>query len=164
MFLYSKSNSAQGLARMFAEEGFHVVCAARSEDKLSELVAEIAAAGLPKAYAVKTDVTKQEDCANLIEKAEAVGPVQILMNCAGVMYFTLMKNLKKNQWAQMIDVNCKGIVNCVGEVLPHMRARKTGHIINISSDASRMLVPALSVYCASKAFVQMFSKGLRAEC
>jgi len=45
-----------------------------------------------------------------------------------------------------------------------MRQRGSGHIINISSDASRMLFPALSVYCGTKAFVQMFTKGLRAEC
>lgn len=160
----ASSGMGKGLARMFAEEGFNVVCAARSEDKLTELVADIAAAGLPQAYAVKTDVTKVEDCERLITEAEKVGPVHVLMNCAGVMYFTLMKNMKKNQWAQMIDVNCKGIVNCCGEVLPHMRSRNAGHIINISSDAARMLFPALSVYCASKAFVQMFSKGLRAEC
>jgi NADP-dependent 3-hydroxy acid dehydrogenase YdfG len=160
----ASSGMGKGLARMFAEEGYNVVCAARSEETLTAVVADIAAAGLPQAYAVKTDVTQQADCANLIEKAEAIGPVHILMNCAGVMYFTLMKNSKKDQWAQTIDVNCKGLVHCVGEVLPHMRARKSGHIINISSDASRMLFPALTVYCASKAFIQMFSKGLRAEC
>lgn len=45
-----------------------------------------------------------------------------------------------------------------------MLTNKTGHIINISSDAARMLFPALSVYCATKAFIQVFTKGLRAEC
>jgi len=90
----ASSGMGRGLARMFAEEGFHVVAAARSEDKLSDLVAEIASAGLPQAYAIKTDVTLVEDCENLIAKAEAIGPVQILMNCAGVMFET---NLFKNR-------------------------------------------------------------------
>ena len=160
----ASSGQGRGLAKMFAEEGYTVVGGARRQNELDELVKEIAANGHPAAYGVKCDVRKFEDCQNLIKTAEEIGPVHILMNCAGVMYFTLMKNARKDQWWETIDTNCKGLVQCTGEVLPHMRARGAGHILNISSDCSRMLFPALSVYCASKAFVQMFSKGLRAEC
>merc|ERR1712203_1106932 len=82
----------------------------------------------------------------------------------GVMYFTLMKNLHYDEWEQTIDINCKGTVNACGAVLPHMLAAKTGHIVNISSDAAKTLFPALTVYNAAKSFVSVFTKGLRAEC
>jgi NADP-dependent 3-hydroxy acid dehydrogenase YdfG len=80
------------------------------------------------------------------------------------MYFTLMKNQHYDEWEQTIDTNCKGVVNLCGAVLPHMLSASTGHIINISSDAARTIFPALAVYNASKAFVNIFTKGLRAEC
>ena len=80
------------------------------------------------------------------------------------MFFTLMKNQHFDEWEQTIDINCKGTVNMCGAALPHMLSAGTGHVVNISSDAARTIFPALSVYNASKAFVQTFTKGLRAEC
>eukprot|EP01063_Lacrimia_lanifica_P022069 TRINITY_DN29775_c0_g1_i1.p1 TRINITY_DN29775_c0_g1~~TRINITY_DN29775_c0_g1_i1.p1 ORF type:complete len:291 (+),score=101.41 TRINITY_DN29775_c0_g1_i1:77-874(+) len=161
----ASSGMGRALAVMFAKEGYTVVVAARRMAKLEEVVAEVRQAGdVPAAYACATDVTKRADCEALAAFAASKGPVHILMNCAGVMYFTLLKNGLKDQWEDMIDVNVKGVVNMCGAVLPLMRERKAGHILNISSDAARCLFPALSVYCGTKAFVQMFSKGLRAEC
>merc|ERR1712137_789423 len=80
------------------------------------------------------------------------------------MYFTLMKNLHYEEWEQTIDINCKGIVNVCGAALPSMLKTGAGHFVNISSDAARTLFPALTVYNASKAFINTFSRGLRAEC
>merc|ERR1719199_1247986 len=80
------------------------------------------------------------------------------------MYFTLMRNEHFEEWENMIETNCKGVVNCAGSVIKSMVRRGTGHILNISSDAARTVFPALAVYNASKAFVTTFSKGLRAEC
>merc|ERR1719491_934939 len=90
--------------------------------------------------------------------------IDVLVNCAGVMYFTLMKNLHYDEWEQTIDINCKGTVNVCGAVFPHMLAAKSGHIVNISSDAAKTVFPALTVYNAAKAFVSVFTKGLRCEC
>merc|ERR1719424_888465 len=80
------------------------------------------------------------------------------------MYFTMMKNQHWEQWEQTIDVNCKGVMNVCGAALPAMRQAQKGHMVNVSSDAARTVFPALTVYNASKAFVNTFSKGLRAEC
>lgn len=63
----------------------------------------------------------------------------------------------------MIDVNVSGVVNSIGAVLPVFTEQKSGHIINISSDAGKVSFPGLSVYCASKAFVIMLSQSLRGE-
>ena len=60
---------------------------------------------------------------------------------AGVMHFTMMKNLQVEQWMKEIDVNCKGTMNGIAAVLPKMLERKSGHIVNISSDAGRKVKP-----------------------
>merc|ERR1712194_374906 len=98
------------------------------------------------------------------EVEDRLGRIDIVVNCAGVMFFTLMKNLHYDEWEQTIEVNCKGVVNVCGRTLPAMIKQGSGHFVNISSDAARTLFPALTVYNASKAFVNTFSRGLRAEC
>jgi NADP-dependent 3-hydroxy acid dehydrogenase YdfG len=115
------------------------------------------------------DVSKRQDAEQMVKWVEdgcgtgSRSDIDILINAAGVMYFTLMKNSQVEQWEQTIDINCKGVVNCSGSAIKRMIPNKSGHIVNISSDASRTVFPALSVYNASKAFVTTFSKGLRCE-
>jgi NADP-dependent 3-hydroxy acid dehydrogenase YdfG len=89
--------------------------------------------------------------------------VEFLVNCAGVMYFTLMRNLREEEWERIVEVNCKGALNCVAAVLPGMLQRGRGHIVTISSDAGRRVFPGLAVYSASKFFVEALSQGLRLE-
>ena len=79
------------------------------------------------------------------------------------MYFTLMKNCNEDQWEQTIDVNCKGCVNGIGAALPGFLERGAGHIVCISSDASRRMFPTLAVYCGSKQFVDAVCEGTRRE-
>jgi NADP-dependent 3-hydroxy acid dehydrogenase YdfG len=63
----------------------------------------------------------------------------------------------------MIDVNIKGVLYCTAAAVPHMINKKSGHIVNISSVAGRVVFPAGSVYCATKHAVAAFSEGLRQE-
>ncbi|KUF98529.1 bZIP transcription factor 1 [Phytophthora nicotianae] len=113
---------------------------------------------------VQTDVTKRQEVQNLVTKAEETfGAVDILVNNAGVMPFELMKNVNQDSWERTIDINCKGTLNGVAAVLPKMLARKSGHIVNISSDAGRKVFPGLGVYSASKMFVEGISQALRLE-
>ncbi len=79
------------------------------------------------------------------------------------MYYTLMSNLREEDWERTVDVNCKGVLNCVGAVLPGMLSRGRGHVVTISSDAGRKVYAGLSVYSASKFFVEGLSQGLRLE-
>ena len=74
------------------------------------------------------------------------GHVDVLVNCAGVMYYTMMKNLNLDQWDHQIDLNCKGTMNCIGAVLHSMVSRKSGHIVNITSDAGRKVLQLISNY------------------
>ena len=117
-----------------------------------------------KSIVVATDVTDREGVRELVARAEReLGPVDFLVNCAGVMYYTLMKNLREEEWERTVEVNCKGALNCVGAVLPGMLFRGRGHVVTISSDAGRKVYAGLAVYSASKFFVEALSQGLRLE-
>ena len=74
----------------------------------------------------------------------ALGPVDILVNNAGIMYYTMMKNLQEEEWDKQVDLNCKGVLNCIAAVLGGMVTRGRGHIVNMSSDAGRKVQPILS--------------------
>ena len=140
-----------------------MVCAGRRVARLEELCGSLSEQGLT-AVAVETDVTQRSDAKRLAETAETrMGPVDILVNAAGVMYYTNMRALHEDEWEQQVDVNCKGVMNCIGAVLDGMLARSAGHIVNISSDAGRQVFPGLAVYSATKFFVEALSKGLRSE-
>lgn len=149
-------------AKMLSGEGARVALASRREESLREV-----RAGLPdraKRLVHPTDVTDRGQVRALVERVEdELGPVDALVNCAGVMYYTLMKNVREDEWDRTVEVNCKGALNCVGAVLPGMIERGRGHIITISSDAGRVVFPGLAVYSASKFFVEALSKGLRLE-
>ena len=109
------------------------------------------------------DVTDRESVRALVTRAEEkFEPVEVLVNCAGVMYYTLMANLREDEWERTVRVNCEGVLNCVGAVLPRGCSCGEGeHIVTISSDAGRKVSPSLAVYSASKSFVEALSQGLR---
>jgi NADP-dependent 3-hydroxy acid dehydrogenase YdfG len=73
----------------------------------------------------------------VIHTESLLGPVDLLVNNAGVFYYTMMKNVHIRDWQHMVDVNMKGTLNCVGAVLARMVERKQGHIVNISYDSCR---------------------------
>jgi len=79
------------------------------------------------------------------------------------MPLSFFKNLKVDEWDRMVDVNIKGVLYCTAAVIGHMRDKKSGHIVNLSSVAGRIVFPAGSVYCATKHAVAAFSEGLRQE-
>jgi len=156
----ASSGIGLGVATALASEGMTVVMVSRSLERLNKV-----ATAVPGAVCMAADVTNRSACMSTVADVVArFKAVDLVVNCAGTMYFTLLKNCHCDEWESMIDVNCKGVVNMSGAVLPHMLAAKTGHIINISSDAAKTLFPALAIYNATKAFVATFTKGLRAEC
>jgi NADP-dependent 3-hydroxy acid dehydrogenase YdfG len=95
-------------------------------------------------------------------RAEELGPVDILISCAGVMYFALMANAQTDEWDRTVDVNCKGLLHCLSSTAPSMNSRGVGHIVTIS-DAGRKALPGLGVYSASKLFIEAMLQSLRLE-
>ena len=146
-----------------AKEGAHVALAARRTDALESLKKKLATYG-GKVLVHQTDVTKREQVESLVRATEAeFGPVDILVSCAGVMYFTMMANVQTEEWESTVDVNCKGLLHCLSSTIPSMLSRGRGHIVAISSDAGRKVFPGLGVYSASKFFVEATLQALRVE-
>jgi NADP-dependent 3-hydroxy acid dehydrogenase YdfG len=161
----ASSGIGAAVARALAREGAHVALAARRQDALLKVQARHdGRGGEVKSLVVATDVTDREQVKSLVARTEEeLGPVDILVNCAGVMYYTLMRSLHEDDWEQTVDVLCKGMLNCVGAVLRGMLDRGRGHIVTISSDAGRKVFPGLAVYSGGKFFVEAVSQGLRLE-
>src|SRR5829696_6635628 len=161
----ASSGIGASVARALAREGAHVALAARRQDALLEVQTRLNKhRGKTRSLVAPTDITDRAQVKALVARTEEeLGPVDILVNCAGVMYYTLMSNLFEDDWERTVDVLCKGMLNCVGAVLTGMLERGQGHIVTISSDAARKVFPGLAVYSASKFFVEALSQGLRLE-
>src|SRR5688572_16688402 len=146
-------------ALTLAKAGAKVAAGARRIDKLEYLQKETH--GSDREILIeKMDVTKKEDCNIFINNViRKWNHIDILINNAGIMPLSFFKNLKINEWEQMIDVNLKGVLYCTAAAIPNMINNKSGHIINISSVAGRIIFPAGSVYCATKHAITAFSEG-----
>ena len=150
------------MAGALAREGVGVSLAARRLDALREVQSGLVDGA--RSIVEAADVTDRKQVGALVARTEReLGPVDFLVNCAGVMYYTLMKNLREEEWEQTVEVNCKGALNCVAATLPGMLLRGKGHVVTISSDAGRKVYAGLAVYSASKFFVEGLSQGLRLE-
>ncbi|WP_254566530.1 SDR family NAD(P)-dependent oxidoreductase [Oscillatoria sp. HE19RPO] len=159
----ASSGIGRSTAIVLAAQGATVVLAARNADKLNTVKALIEEQG-GACFVAPTDVSQREQVLDLVGTVmERYGRVDVLINAAGVMFYTFMENGVFEEWARTIDVNITGVVNCIGAVLPEFIRQKSGHIINVSSDAAKTPFSGLSVYCASKAFVTTLSQNLRNE-
>jgi NADP-dependent 3-hydroxy acid dehydrogenase YdfG len=159
------ASSGIGYATCLAlsKAGARVAAGARRTDRLESLEKEIAKNG-GEILIQKLDVTKKAECDSFVDAAaKKWGMVDILVNNAGLMPLSFFKSLKVDEWDRMIDVNIKGVLYCTAAAIPHMLAKKSGHIVNISSVAGRVIFPAGSVYCATKHAVTALSEGLRQE-
>ncbi|KAK8050111.1 NRPS-like enzyme [Apiospora phragmitis] len=159
----ASSGIGAAVATALAREGAHVAIAARRTEALETLKTKLTGVG-SKVLVHKTDVTNKAQVESLMRTAtEELGPIDILVSCAGVMYFTMMKNIQTEEWDRTVDVNCKGLLHCLSSTVPEMLSRGKGHIVAISSDAGRKVFPGLGVYSASKFFVEATLQSLRLE-
>ena len=146
-----------------SKAGIKVAVGARRTERLQELEKQIIKNN-GEILVQKTDVTRKSDCDSLVGAVVAKwGKVNILINNAGLMPLSYFKNGKVEEWEQMIDVNIKGVLYCTSAVVPYMLEKKSGHIINISSVAGRIVFAGGSVYCATKHAIAALSEGLRKE-
>lgn len=160
----ASSGIGEATAMKLAKEGANVVISARRKDRLEKLKSKINEQGAGIAVVVEADVTKKEDWKNIVDTAKKeFKSVDGLINNAGLMPLSYVKNLHTDEWDTMVDVNVKGVMNGVAAVLPSMMDQKKGHIVNVASSAGRKIYPGGAVYCATKAAVRMFSEGLRME-
>ena len=161
------ASSGIGYATSLAlsEAGLRVALGARRTDRLKELERLIINRNSHReVFIQKLDVSNNSDCNSFVNAvAEKWGKIDILINNAGLMPLSYFKNGKVIEWDRMIDVNIKGVLYCTSAVIPYMLDEKSGHIINISSVAGRVVFAGGSVYCATKHAITAFSEGLRKE-
>ncbi|MYL38077.1 SDR family oxidoreductase [Halobacillus litoralis] len=160
----ASSGIGRAIAHSLAEQGSHVVLAARRAERLQELADEITSQYQVEAKVVETDVTKREDVENLVkETKDAFGRVDMFINNAGVMLLSFLKNDHVDEWEQMVDVNIKGVLYGIHAGLPVMLEQDSGHIINVSSVAGHEVFPSSTVYSATKYAVKALSMGMEKE-
>lgn len=159
----ASSGIGRATALALAKAGFCVAAGARRTDRLEELEREVSAAG-GRIVCRRLDVSDRGSCEEFVAAVlKECGSIDVLVNNAGLMPLSFVKKLKVDEWDRMIDVNIKGVLYCTAAVMPHMTEKKSGHIVNVSSVAGRIVFPAGSVYCATKHAVTAFTEGLRQE-
>ncbi|SFE96832.1 SDR family oxidoreductase [Alteribacillus iranensis] len=160
----ASSGIGEATAFALANEGANVVLGARRADRLEALQKKIKEETKGEAIVVATDVTVREDVEKLAATAkERFGSIDLLINNAGVMLLSYLKNDHIDEWMQMVDVNVKGVLHGIHAILPGMIEQNSGHIINISSVAGHEVFPAGNVYSATKYAVRALTMGLEKE-
>lgn len=158
----ASSGIGAALSELYAKRGYHVVMAARNEEKLNHL-AEKLNGEKGSTFAVKTDVSKEVDCKNLIDKAlEKYGKIDILINNAGISMRALFKDLDLDVIRNLMNVNFWGTVYCTKYALPHLLEQK-GSLVGVISIIGHIGLPARSGYASSKFAVRGFLDTLRIE-
>jgi len=157
----ASSGFGAAIARRFAATASNVVICARRGDRIAALAHELG----DRVLAVELDVRDRAAVdAAIAALPPAFAAIDVLVNNAG-----LAKGLEPapraslDDWDEMVDTNCKGLMYATRAVLPGMVARGRGHVINIGSVAGSYPYPGGNVYGASKAFVHQFSLNLRSD-
>lgn len=151
------------IAIKLAEQGMKITLVGSSL-QVSETANELKKIGFPNVLPVQADVSKEEDMKNVVQKTiEAFGSVDLLINNAGVGFFKLTEEVTIEEWKKVFEVNVQGVFLATKAVLPHMKERKSGTIITISSDVGRYTIPNGSAYTATKYAVQGFSGSVAQE-
>jgi NAD(P)-dependent dehydrogenase (short-subunit alcohol dehydrogenase family) len=159
------SGVALGQAKVLAEEAHvKVVIADIREDHLREAMPWFAKKNLP-AHAIHLDITDRAAYARAADEAERVfGPVQLLLNTAGVSQFGPVEKATYDDWDWQIDVNLTGMINGVQTFMPRMIERGTGgHIVNTASMSAFVALPTTAIYCTTKYAVRGLTESLRIE-
>lgn len=149
------SGIGRGIALALRREGVHVVVCGRRQTRLDETLAAAQgisdAASAPGIMAVQADVSKEQDVSRLVKTTiEAFGAVDILVNNAGISEGGSLDGLDSATWNRVMDVNLRGAFLTMREVIPIMRKRRSGQIINISSESALNYYKGDSVYGVSK--------------
>jgi 3-hydroxy acid dehydrogenase/malonic semialdehyde reductase len=157
----ASSGFGAAVARRFAADGARVIVAARRADRFKDLAAEFDSRVLP----LTLDVRDRAEVAAAVEALPAeFADVDVLVNNAGLaLGLNPAQDADLDDWDQMIDTNCKGLVYCTRAILPGMVARRRGHVINLGSVAGSYPYPGGNVYGGTKAFVHQFSLNLRSD-
>lgn len=156
------TGASSGIGRLaalrLARAGAEVWAVARNEERLAALAAE-----RPGIVAFPADVSVEADRAALVAAAAGHGPIDALVNNAGLGWSGLVADMDAADVRLLFEVNVLGLIDLTQRVLAGMLARRRGHVVNVASVAGWVAAPPLTVYSATKFAVIGFSEGLRRE-
>ncbi|MBV7508121.1 SDR family oxidoreductase [Bacillus sp. sid0103] len=151
------------IARKLAEQGMKLTIVG-SSSQISQTAEDLKNMGYANVLPIQADVSKEEDMIAVVNKTiDTYGSVDLLVNNAGVGFFKLTEEVSLEEWKKVFEVNVQGVFLATKAVLPHMKNRKSGTIINISSDVARYTIPNGAAYTATKYAVQGFSGSVAQE-
>lgn len=159
----ASSGIGKATALAFAKAGIKLALVSRSQEKLEAVASAVALSGV-EAKAYQLDLAE----INVIqEKIRAIaadfGSIDILVNNAGMGYTNALSETPLTDWLQVMNLNLTSVFQCMLGILPMMRERKKGTIINVASIAGQQTFPNWGAYCVSKAGLIALSKTLAAE-
>jgi NAD(P)-dependent dehydrogenase (short-subunit alcohol dehydrogenase family) len=149
-------------ALAFARAGHHVYATMRNPSQSPALAEAAAREKLPMAVSTM-DVDSDESVSNAIAAIQKSGPIDVLVNNAGVEGVGPVEEFPLARFRAIMETNYFGALRCIQALVPQMRERQSGCIINISSVAGRISSPPLTSYCASKWALEALSEGLAGE-
>jgi NAD(P)-dependent dehydrogenase (short-subunit alcohol dehydrogenase family) len=148
------------LARTVVTRGFRAVVTARDPKQVTDIVA----GHEDRALALRLDVTDPAQAAESVQRAEEhFGGIDVLVNNAGIGYFAAVEESDEADIRRMFEIDFFGLARMTRAVLPGMRKRRSGHIVNIGSIAGLAAYPSLGYYCAAKFAVEGLSEVLAKE-
>lgn len=173
----ASSGIGEATGRLLAKRGWNVALVARRAERLDALAREINGGGASEsgakpgaALVAVCDVRDRASVESMVVRVVGeFGRIDALINNAGVMLLSGAAKANVDEWREMVEVNILGALHCAGAVLPHMLGREPrsggvrGDIVNVGSAAGRRPVPQGAVYAGTKAFMHMWSEGLRSE-
>jgi 2-hydroxycyclohexanecarboxyl-CoA dehydrogenase len=161
--LVTGAGVGEGIALRLAKAGMAVGVLDVNAADAEKVSADIKAKG-GKALALVADVAKTDQVSAAVEKLrQAFGPVNVLVNNAGIIQIIPFMELSVDQWDRTFEVNVRGSFNCIQAVLPDMMAAKWGRIINISSSGAQTGASTLVAYASSKAAIWGLTRSLALE-
>jgi NADP-dependent 3-hydroxy acid dehydrogenase YdfG len=148
------------LAKKTIEAGYKVVVTARNKAKIEGLVSN----SQKNAIALTLDVTDKSQVSDAVKKAlEKFGRIDVLVNNAGIGYFSSAEESIEKETRRMFEINFWGLMDVTTQVLPYMRKQRSGHILNFSSIGGLKSFPTLGYYNATKYAVEGISEALVQE-
>lgn len=161
------TGASRGIGREIAvkllEQGMKVTIVG-SSGQVEETAEQLKTMGYANVLPIQGDVAKEEDMEKVVQKTvETFGTVDLLVNNAGIGFFKLTEEVTLEEWKKVFEVNVQGVFLATKAVLPHMKEKKSGTIITISSDVARYTIPNGSAYTATKYAVQGFSVSVAQE-
>ncbi|MFG2712110.1 SDR family NAD(P)-dependent oxidoreductase [Streptomyces goshikiensis] len=161
------TGAASGIGKQtaieFARQAAQVVVADIDERHGAAVVADLKNDGLDAIF-VRTDLTSEADCENLIAAAtDTYGRLDVLVNNAGIEISTPLHEMSEQEWDKLVDTNLKSMFLCSKHALRHMVGARNGAIVNVCSVSGLVAWPGIAAYNATKGGVMMLTKSLAVD-